>query len=643
VIRDENKATSADIVFVSMPFGSVRLPSIGLSLLQASLRENGIRSTIEYPALEFAAGLGVENYERIAGSAPELLIGEWIFSKAAFGSCAEPTLFKNYLSKSTYGLGFIDDWERLVACQDTAVAFVESWARRIVLAGPKLVGITTTFQQNVPSIALARHIKAIAPEIIILLGGANCEAVMGIELLRSCPWIDGVVSGEADLIIAPICRHVLKAGCLPDDIDGLATRSNHLSVSAGEYVQELDCLPYPRYDDFFSAFNRNLDKTVYQPRVPFETSRGCWWGAKHHCTFCGLNGTSMTFRSKTADRALAELRDLWSEYPDLGVTVVDNILDNRYFNDFLPSLATWETKPSLFYETKANLRRSQIETLRAAGVTAIQPGIESMSTPVLALMRKGVSMLQNVQLLKLCKELGIQVFWNILWGFPGEDPADYEEVLRLLPLLAHLDPPGTCANIRLDRFSPNFDQAEARGFENVHATAAYSLVYPYSEDALQSIAYYFEFSVRGQDAEPHYGSALSSAVEWWTTLKDRASLFSVDIGKRLAVCDARQPDSIVSYVFTDAERLIVRYCDEIRSASELEIHLHNNGVDSESLPLDTCLSSLISKGLLLHESGRYLSLVVAVGVYGPPRDISSTFMRAIRETVGLAATASAAC
>jgi radical SAM superfamily enzyme YgiQ (UPF0313 family) len=40
----------------------------------------------------------------------------------------------------------------------------------------------------------------------------------------------------------------------------------------------------------------------------FEASRGCWWGAKHHCTFCGLNGLSMTFRSKSADRAYSEIK-----------------------------------------------------------------------------------------------------------------------------------------------------------------------------------------------------------------------------------------------------------------------------------------------------------------------------------------------
>lgn len=37
----------------------------------------------------------------------------------------------------------------------------------------------------------------------------------------------------------------------------------------------------------------------------------------------------------------------------------------------------------------------------------IQPGIESLSTPTLKLMEKGVSLLQNVRLLSWCAEIGI--------------------------------------------------------------------------------------------------------------------------------------------------------------------------------------------------------------------------------------------
>ena len=125
----------------------------------------------------------------------------------------------------------------------------------------------------------------------------------------------------------------------------------------------------------------------------------------------------------------------------------------------------------LFYEVKANLKKAQVRLLRDAGVRVIQPGIESFSNDVLARMRKGVRGLQNIQLLKWCKEFGITPQWNLLWGFPHEPPEEYARMAALLPLLTHLTPPQTASAIRIDRFSPNFDRAEALGFADVQPFA----------------------------------------------------------------------------------------------------------------------------------------------------------------------------
>src|SRR3954465_271775 len=52
----------------------------------------------------------------------------------------------------------------------------------------------------------------------------------------------------------------------------------------------------------FSPLNGAL-----RPLMLIETARGCWWGAKNHCTFCGLNGETMGFRAKSADRVMTEI------------------------------------------------------------------------------------------------------------------------------------------------------------------------------------------------------------------------------------------------------------------------------------------------------------------------------------------------
>ena len=60
----------------------------------------------------------------------------------------------------------------------------------------------------------------------------------------------------------------------------------------------------PDFDDYFGAAQApSYCDTVV--RLSAESSRGCWWGAKSHCTFCGLNGGTMAFRAKSAERFAA--------------------------------------------------------------------------------------------------------------------------------------------------------------------------------------------------------------------------------------------------------------------------------------------------------------------------------------------------
>ena len=81
---------------------------------------------------------------------------------------------------------------------------------------PQLVGFTSVFQQHVASLALARRIKAAAPATVVVLGGANCEGVMGAETVRSFAFVDAAVSGEGDLVFPELARRVLEGRPLED-------------------------------------------------------------------------------------------------------------------------------------------------------------------------------------------------------------------------------------------------------------------------------------------------------------------------------------------------------------------------------------------------------------------------------------------
>ena len=147
----------------------------------------------------------------------------------------------------------------------------------------------------------------------------------------------------------------------------------------------------------------------------------------------------MTYRSKSAARAVTELMYLVDWYPGYPVWAVDYILDTKYFKDFIPELASRALGVELFYEVKSSsIRKDQLRMLRDAGVNVLQPGIESFSDRILTMMRKGNRGLQNLQFLKWCKELGVKPFWNIIWGFPGEPAEEDARMTALIPHITHL-------------------------------------------------------------------------------------------------------------------------------------------------------------------------------------------------------------
>jgi hypothetical protein len=105
-------------------------------------------------------------------------------------------------------------------------------------------------------------------------------------------------------------------------------------------------------------------------------------------------------------------------------------------------------------------------------------------------MRKGVSAAQNIRLLRNCRSCSVAVNWNLLYGFPHDRLAWYEETLKLLPLLRHLHPPTGFDPLTLDRFSPYYNDPDMFEIWDLTPDPAYCEVFPAAAD-LRRIAFHF--------------------------------------------------------------------------------------------------------------------------------------------------------
>ena len=597
-----------DVVFAVVPFADVARPSIGVSLLKAELAKV-CSASVQYLNLDFAATVGHSLYEHFChGVSSETMAGEWFFADLLFPGQLPPAheFAANILAPVTPP-EIVDGIDR---SRQARTAFIESSARRIAALRPRIVGFTTTFHQTCACLAIAKQLKQMPDPPLVVFGGANCEGEMGLQLLESFDWIDYVCTREGDAVFPAFVDRLLKTGT-DAPLPGLLKRGHTHELTYPPVVENLDDLPIPDYEDYFEQLAASPIAPDVKPSLLVETARGCWWGAKHHCTFCGLNGDTMGFRTKSPARAVEELLFLRNHYGVRRIDSVDNILDLRYITQVFPELRARAADIEMFYEVKANLKRHQLAALYDGGVRMIQPGIESFSDDVLSRMRKGVTGFQNVQLLKWAEEIGIVPAWNILAGFPGEDPAEYEWTAGIIPLLTHLEPPTGCAPIRLDRFSPLFVRPQEAGLCRIRPTRAYYYVFPLARRELSRLAYFFDFDYADGRRPLEYTESTARAVHLWRTTR---------FGEHRPQLDARiQEDGGVliedtracargpRHVLSDCDAEVYLCCDSVQSAGGVVSRLGSRHSASE---VKQSLSRLLDARLMLSRGEHHLSLGV---------------------------------
>lgn len=590
-----------DVCLVSMPYAAVERPSIALGLLAAELRGAGLTVDVRYPALAFAARIGLRTYDAILNSRTTHFIGEWTFAAAAFPEM--PEVDADYLRMIAESV----EEDVLLAVREEARRLVETFAEDIVASGARIVGCTSTFQQHVASLALLRAVRERAPDVITIIGGTNCESWMGIATKRAFPWVDYVVSGEADELIVPFVRDLLARdrGVVPPEGVIDASVAQRLDVDPPRAsVWAVDSIPTPDYDDYFDALARSPLRDAVEPALVIETSRGCWWGAKSHCTFCGLNGGNMAYRAKTPARAVEEFHRLFARYGVRRFTAVDNIIDMQYHQGVLPQLAGHGY--DIFYETKANLRRRHMEGFAEAGARSIQPGMESFHDDALQLLAKGNKAWMNVQLLKWADELSMEISWVFLIDIPGQRDEWYIEMLRWLPFVMHLAPPVYATSIQFVRFSP-YHRDPARYGLSITTAPAYAHVYPLRGEELERLAYYFV------DREPieRGGIGQRLVVSWlgiWRDAHhgaDRPRLELRREGDALQIVDTRPCRTAERHRLSGLAARLYEACDEASDRATLRSRLEVTEKELEAAALP-----LLADHLLLDLGGRLLALAV---------------------------------
>jgi len=612
------------IALICMPFMRVESPSFGIEVLKEVLQENAISCDVFYLNLELAKRITSEMYRFLAGvDLTSSMLGDYIFSHFVFSLPTEEEMneYMEYIMSSMHGNQNVEETRKIISKKihkgvELAGMFLTEW-EEYDWSQYDAVGFTSSFQQNMACLSLAKRIKG-KWKNYILMGGANCYGVMANAIIKEFSYIDAVCNGEGEEALVELLKMIaLKKNY---SIPGIVTQNDPENSNLPIKI-DINSIPTPNFDTYLNRMKLLAPQTLLKEvHWPYESSRGCWWGQKRQCKFCGGNGHSIEYRSKKPEKVIKELKyikEKYGEYNDSRILMLDSIMDMNYFDTLLPKIKENNLDVSLVYETKSNLKEKHIAQLRDVRIRSIQPGIESLSTNILRLINKGVSALQNVRLLRLCTEYGIVPFWNMLCGIPGESEEDYDLQIKLIEKLFHLrTPPVAVMRIFLSRFSSYFENAESEGVKIIGENPIYRFIY--RDEKIQKnkdLFYYFAFDYEASDICNKKIDSLKAIVAMWSEKVDVCDLF-MDSEYMYKI----ENNSLSVNELTTLEKEILFLTSDIASTDEISSKLENCYPKEE---IESKIIELIDMCWIIEENDKLLRLALDRKIYEPSQETES--------------------
>jgi ribosomal peptide maturation radical SAM protein 1 len=599
------------LALISMPWPLANRPSIQLATLKGYLNRYAPDVEVEchHPYLDVANLLGIKTYNRLAERT-------WV-AEAVYA----------YLMNPDKGRDIMALWQREGGGKGDPTGDLDELARSINrLHGSKhlalpwstydLVGLSISLSQLTSSLYLIWKIRSLHPHCRIVVGGSNCSGELGRSLLAHIPEIDFVVSGEGELPLLDLIRG-LQRGSLEGDREcpGLLWRDSRGEIRGGgiRQIADLRELPVPDYDDYFRELGQQSGMGTLVPALPLETSRGCWWhrarpsAGGRACRFCNLNLQWEGYRRKEPGQVASEMDTLALRHGSLRFFFVDNILHPPTTEEMFKRIAALGRSFEIFTEVRASVTRPQLLAMRRAGVTQVQIGVESLSPRLLRKLNKGTTVIQNIEVMKHCGELGIQHRSNIILGFPGSDGDDVAETLQNLAFVTPYQP---LRKVRfwLGQSSPVALHPERFGIRRVANHPNYDVLLPGSLGT--SLCLMIKTYVGDRRRQQQLWRPVAKAVAEWQRIhgrKRREPLLSFRDGGDFLLIRKRFGDSEPeTYRLRGASRDIYRFCEERQLLAEIHRRFPQFSLDR----LQAFISDLVRRRLMFQEGDQVLSLAV---------------------------------
>lgn len=306
---------------------------------------------------------------------------------------------------------------------------------------PNIIGITTLTENRFNTFYLAKKIKHIFPQIIIVIGGPHCT-LTDYDTLSNIPEIDIVVRGEGEETFLELVKTIKNKGEL-EKVKGISFRTSSGVIIQNpnrKLIDNLDELPMPaRHLIDFKKYNFKMnvaDRGELNAAIMI-TSRGC----PFNCNFCSTPvNWGKYVRGLSPENVLKEIQFLIEVYDTKVIWFFDDTFN--YDIKRLELICELIIKKKLniywFAEIRVDLITKQtFELMVSAGLYNVAFGVET-AVPRIAnkIINKKINLEQVRNVINWSNEYKITVTPFFIFSHPTETFDEANETLKFAKSLA---------------------------------------------------------------------------------------------------------------------------------------------------------------------------------------------------------------
>ncbi len=285
------------------------------------------------------------------------------------------------------------------------------------------------------AIDASRIVRRVRPDLPIIYGGWHPTLLSKQTLEESC--VDVVVRHQGEKTLVDILNRQASGATLDLVAGCWFKRNGKIIINEDRPSSPLSSLPTPAYDlvDFES-----YAKATGGRKLPYATSIGC----PYACNYCtDMVFYNRKFNPQTIDGVVGEIADLVKTFDLDEIALVDSnfLVNTRRAVGIARGLldngvrVRWTFQAST--DLLCRLSDEEVGLLAASGVSHIGFGTESASPEILRRMHKAHQTIDDMfEAARKCRDAGIRVTYNLIFGYPGEEDGHRRETLLVMSQIA---------------------------------------------------------------------------------------------------------------------------------------------------------------------------------------------------------------